>query len=430
MAAASDDNPHAELPEAASAQPLTLIRSSAPARGTPALPLDLVDIIVDLLRDDWRTLVTLLSVHPACASRAHAHISSRRGITLVVPDVSAGDSAPSDMSDFLRIFHPGSTLAETVTALTLRGDPRARRPMLRKTPALGCFPRLRSLTLDDVYVVHPDLIPCMLSTLAALEELHLTTVKYRLEGDNYEFEPPHAAPLPPQFPPRLCVLRITEEQQQFLDEHMRHVADALCRTFPPPPLQSVVLHFLPLRQHGVRLGIWCAALAHVRDSLTQLELTIPEPMGQIQAEGPLSALNVSFADTLAVLPALQHLALRFQPAPLRPTAPTRRTLTLTIPAPAHPLPPGRGAGEGDGGGEAADALRAAALVLSAPHAYPALRAVRVGVGVGVGGPGADGAVAALVEEALGAPLAARAVDVRVEPFDDGRWQETDTGRSN
>ncbi|KAI0350755.1 hypothetical protein OH77DRAFT_1001940 [Trametes cingulata] len=107
------------------------------------LPAEIVDAIIDLLHDDWQALATCASMSSAWRSRALVHLS--KSVTIVSRRPPFAEALR-----FMRVFRPGSVLADALTTLVVRG--RGRSADLPYMLDLAHFRNLRSLSLVGLTV--------------------------------------------------------------------------------------------------------------------------------------------------------------------------------------------------------------------------------------------------------------------------------------
>ncbi|KAI0666817.1 hypothetical protein C8Q78DRAFT_1082716 [Trametes maxima] len=258
----------------------------------PQLPVELIDLIVELLSSDWRDLVNFAIVYPLRAPQTFKYLSSP-GITL-----SVDQRGSPDIEFFIRSFTPPSNIMDATLHLVITGPPP---PPARPLPhpsarnlvqlpltltSLTHLPRIRSLVLRAFLVIDVTKFLRLLSSCLFLEELVVEAVGLRY-GDRASAasmeEACAAAQRLPLFP-RLKTLRVVDHWITFSPVLLNAFAAGLQAMVPAAPIRSLSLHFhhsgecrglysLPL--HG-----WQDALLSVRATLEELNITVPIPLNQ------------------------------------------------------------------------------------------------------------------------------------------------------
>ncbi|KAI0643551.1 hypothetical protein C8Q79DRAFT_187522 [Trametes meyenii] len=265
----------------------------AALRPTSTLPVELIDMVVDLLSDDWRALAVCAVLHPDWTARAVKHLASPSGITLNLPDWPV---CP-DLEDFLRLFYPRSPQADAIRRLIIRGlDPSQvygeDLVPLSDTLTLDHLSGLRTLVIRSVLILDVDAFLCLLSGCKSLEDLTLETVglerpaselgktwSERFEeglagsGESLRLELPRLQRL------RICDGRGFDSAALY--SRLAHLGSSA----RPPPIRSLGLHLCtrPAGPHACAgfcapVDVWAATISGVRDTLQNLVVSVAFPL--------------------------------------------------------------------------------------------------------------------------------------------------------
>ncbi|KAI0644234.1 hypothetical protein C8Q79DRAFT_135305 [Trametes meyenii] len=289
----------------------------------PKLPIELIDIIVDLLSSDWRDLVNFATVYPRWAPQTFKYLSSP-GITL---SVDPGRGSP-DIEFFIHSFTPPSNILDATLHLIIAGSqpppppsplphPSARN-IVQLPLTLRSFahlPRLRSLVLRAFLV--PDAITFLrlLSSCLFLEELYIKAVGLRYGDRASAASMEEACAVAQQLPlfPRLKTLFIADHWITFSPVLLNAFAVGMQAMVPAAPIRSLSLHLhhsytcrglysLPL--HG-----WHDALLSIRATLEELDVSVPIPLDRF----PEFPHRARFPTVIPRCISLRHLTIRYVP---------------------------------------------------------------------------------------------------------------------
>lgn len=253
------------------------------SRHVPPLPAEISDTIIDILSGDWRSLAACALASSVLRPRASYHLCE--DITLDVPEIRRN----SDMHHFMRVFVPGSLLAELPISLHIRGGRTFR--SLPTVLQLDHLRNLRSLRLSSFDVSVPRLRSLYLP-LPHLEELHIDRLRHVLPGpieipnfDANASEPDRRLHRTPAPLPGSCLKTI---RMYFHD--LDRAAYCICRAVgedfgsihsPPVSLKFFSYH-LPWKH---TLSGWTEVLTNSARSLREVRLTIRRPLPE--GAGPL-----------------------------------------------------------------------------------------------------------------------------------------------
>ncbi|KAI0668031.1 hypothetical protein C8Q78DRAFT_268074 [Trametes maxima] len=349
------------------------------------LPVELIDMIVDLLSDDWRALAGCATLHPDWTARAVKHLSSPGGITLNVPDWPV---CP-DLDDFLRLFYPGSPQADAVGRLTICGpDPSQAYTEdlvpLSDTLALDHLSGLRTLVIRSVLILDIDAFLCFLSGCKSLEDLTLETVGLERPASGFgktwverlaeglaTSGEPSCLELPQLQRLRICDGRGFDSAALY---------NRLGSSARPAPIQALCLHLCtrPTGPHAragfcAPINAWAATISGVRDTLRDLSVAVLSPLFRIAQDGDEDC--VEFWDAFSRCPGIRRLAIHYASPeasytfPAIASAGVLESFTLVLPYHVrYPAPH-----------QVVEILGTMAAVLSKTEEYPSLVEVRVGV---------------------------------------------------
>ncbi|KAI9064991.1 hypothetical protein FKP32DRAFT_1675125 [Trametes sanguinea] len=273
------------------------------------MPTELVDIILGLMRDDWRALAACYLVEPMVwAPLALAHLSASQDLTIVV------DTNPdnADVNDFHRIFLPGLPISQAVRVLTVRGANTAVADLLPIPDALdlGHLSGLTSLRLECFVVDSLQTFTHIIARCHALRELSIACVRFKETAAI-------AAPKPGlqrhPMPPHLQKLRISEPQEMRSVSFVDPLFFSLLHTGPPSPIHSLMLHrgFGSASRYGLSPPPenWFPRL---RGTLTHLSISVR--MIRVHPEHLHRTTSYPrFPNAIIELPRLIDLTIRYQP---------------------------------------------------------------------------------------------------------------------
>ncbi|OSC97289.1 hypothetical protein PYCCODRAFT_1440380 [Trametes coccinea BRFM310] len=275
--------------------------------------VELVDIILGFLRDDWRALAACHLVDPdVWAPLALAHLSKSQDLALVVD----GRAGCSDVGDFHRIFLPDRPISQAVRFLTVRGANADIADLLPFPDELDLrhLPHLTSLRVQRFVVDSLQIFTLVVARCHALRELSIDSVLFERDAAT---NTPKAGPVTHILPPNLQTLRILEPREMSPISFVAPlIYSMLCTSETSFPVHSLMLYrglgpdssdgFLSL------LGHWFP-----RIQATLMRLSISVPVVHL-ASTRLSLLNMlaylqRFPDAIIDLPRLCDLTIRYQP---------------------------------------------------------------------------------------------------------------------
>ncbi|OSC97291.1 hypothetical protein PYCCODRAFT_1428599 [Trametes coccinea BRFM310] len=263
----------------------------------PFLPIELIDLIVGLLLDDWRSLAACSLVDSTWTPLAFAHLSASK-LTLEID----WPHCP-DVDDFIRIFPPGLPISHTVSHLTIRGTSTHVADLLPLPDALDLhhLSQLTCLHLQHFLVHSLQTFSLFVLRCSALRELSIESVGTEMTA---ALQPLKPGPTMYPMPPNLSKLRIVDPPEMGPISFTEPLYYSLLLNESPAPLQSLMVH-RPPPCHS-----WDAAARRSAETLTHLSITI-----SVELYLGLTHLvrHPQLENNIAACPHLRDVTLRYFP---------------------------------------------------------------------------------------------------------------------
>ncbi|KAI0350735.1 hypothetical protein OH77DRAFT_1524605 [Trametes cingulata] len=285
---------------------------SAPVVSQLRLPVELLDIVIDFLQADWRTLAVCALVGPDWASRALKHLSSPNGITLTLHSPECGEA-----DDLAHMTTSGSLLANTIRGLTIQGssgDVSDYPPFPQSLAILGHLSGLRSLTLRLFLVQDAEHLVSVILASSSLEDLNVESLSLDVTSSASRALAARIFVMAPRVVvlPRLVSLRVTDHKDAMSGLLFEVLAAYLNAVANPTFLRFLSIHADP--RHGGTpadpdIELWYLLITGAHSTLTHLSLTLPAPMDSFAGEIDCARFTRSFI----CCPHLRCLTLRYLP---------------------------------------------------------------------------------------------------------------------